>query len=384
MTGRTLPDRDTLLMMLSAYLDGELPASDEALVLDALSQDPELLVAFEAMTAAMTEALRLPELSRAEADDVTAGVLAATHPSEVPETVAGALELASLSIDDCLDDRGTARLQLLLESTQEPALAPAIAGFVASVDAVRATTRAPGTAPSVLASLRHVADHVDAIVSADLADLAARERAFVLASGALDDELAPAEWAELQAAYAVDRGDLVDVAGFAHLGEGLRAASSSPAFLPYAQRAGAAALQALAAVALQSATASSGAPAKAAGTRAVVVTEPLWARVWRAVSSARTPLGFAMAAGALFFVLSGPAPVVAVANAPDRDAGRRALMTALAATPALTDAPVTGDLPLLADNSADVEALDATDTTVVFSTEGSNITVIWVDAEEQG
>ena len=39
MTGRTLPDRDTLLMMLSAYLDGELPASDEPLVLDALSNN---------------------------------------------------------------------------------------------------------------------------------------------------------------------------------------------------------------------------------------------------------------------------------------------------------------------------------------------------------
>jgi hypothetical protein len=55
----------------------------------------------------------------------------------------------------------------------------------------------------------------------------------------------------------------------------------------------------------------------------------------------------------------------------------------------VTDAEVQ---PLLSDNSADVEAIDATGTTMVFQTAESNITVIWlagldddvVDAGEQG
>ena len=49
-----------------------------------------------------------------------------------------------------------------------------------------------------------------------------------------------------------------------------------------------------------------------------------------------------------------------------------------------------GNLPVIADNGADVETLDAAGTTMVFQTAESNITVIWVagldddSAEEQG
>ena len=45
------------------------------------------------------------------------------------------------------------------------------------------------------------------------------------------------------------------------------------------------------------------------------------------------------------------------------------------------------DLPVIADNTADVEAIDATGTTMVFETAASNITVIWVaglDEDERG
>ena len=61
----------------------------------------------------------------------------------------------------------------------------------------------------------------------------------------------------------------------------------------------------------------------------------------------------------------------------------------LSHNPVVTNAEVQ---PLLSDNSADVEAIDATGTTMVFQTAESNITVIWlagldddvVDAGEQG
>src|SRR5438309_10437290 len=98
---RTTPDRertDELLLKLSALLDGELSADDEASVFDAMSQDPALLAAFEAMAAArlpgaLTNALS-DSLTDGEADDLVAAVMAEAAPADVPDSTAGALALA--------------------------------------------------------------------------------------------------------------------------------------------------------------------------------------------------------------------------------------------------------------------------------------------------
>ena len=348
-------DRDALLMMLSAYLDGELTASEEQTVLDALSQNPDLIEAFEAMSAAR---LVGSDLSRSEADELTAGILAATAPAEMADSAEGALALASMAADDALDAAATARLDQLL-----PRVPDAVHGFVASLEATQQTLRAVSSIPLVAESLRSVPDHVDAQV-------AAAERVGALCSAALDDALTPAELAEL--------GDRVDehVAYASFAGEALRVASSSPAFARLGAKAGAAALHAIDAEARQAAVVVPAQPVERVS---------IFASFTAFFSAARAPLAFAGAAAALFFVLKteGNLGDGGIAKS---DAAAQELLNA-ASKVVLAEAPVTGDLPLLADNSADVEAIDTTGTTVVFSTESSNITVIWVaaeDDEEQG
>lgn len=369
------PERDALLMMLSAYLDGELSAADEARVMDALSQDEELLQAFEAMSAARvsSEALGLrPD----EAQALTAAVVAATAPSETPATVDGALQLAQLALDGEGDHEQlqAARLDALL--LEKPAFAPAVAGFVASAEAAHVAVSAVADVPAVRAGLRAVPDHVDAQV-------AARERLGLLASAALDDALLAPEAGELDAllaARASDADTVVALAASLHVGEALTSAAASPAFTRLAARAGAAALQVLdAEEAQRQAAAARPKPAPEAAAPSLL------ASLWAFLKGAGAPLGLAGAAAALFLLVqTGPASdkrddQVASAQA------RKALFDALAKN-VLDDTAPAGDLPLLADNSADVEAIDATSSTVVFSTESSNITVIWVadagDAEQ--
>ena len=89
------------------------------------------------------------------------------------------------------------------------------------------------------------------------------------------------------------------------------------------------------------------------------------------------PLGWAAAAAALFFaVLPAPAPPSGVEGLAAASIDE-ALVQALAQAMLPVEEPPPS-LPLLDDNSADVEALDATHSTVVFSTDSSRITVIWL------
>ncbi len=369
-------EREALLMMLSAYLDGELPADDEPAVLDALSQDPALLQAFEAMSAARLDSPLSPaSLTADEAEDLTASILGATAPAQIPATEAGVLELANLFVDDALDGAGRDHLDTILQ--HKPALAPALAGFVASTEAVQSAARAVAHIGSVVDGLAALPDQV-------AAQVAARERLFVLASADIDAALTPAESAELDGLLARhdEAGELLALASTAHVGEALRAAVDSPAFAQAAAKAGAAAVQAVEALQSQGLAARGG-----GADRAMAPAEPLLSRLWRAFAPARAPLAFAAGAAALFFVVRGPSGVsekggdtVATREATTDELVRELAPEVLAEAP--TAVPNT-DLPVLADNSADVEAIDATDTTVVFSTESSNITVIWVDADDE-
>jgi anti-sigma factor RsiW len=356
---------DALLLKLSALLDGELSADDEAEVFDAMSQDPALLAAFESLASMRAGFAEHADLAGDEARALTAAVLAATTPGAIDDT-SGATALASRAVDDDLDGAAHAHLCALLD--EKPALAAPVAGFVASVDAVKAAARAVSSIESVASALRTVPDHVDAVV-------AARERAFVLASADLDAALTPTEAAELSAALPGLAEEIAPFASFGYAAEALRVASSSASFASAAAKAGAAALHVIDAEQAIARAQSSAPAAPSVEERA-----PLLARLWRAFAPARAPLAFGVAAAAVFFVVSGPAPQQP--PAPDRMAARDAIVNALAPS-VLADAapakPPAGDLPLLADNTADVEALDATSSTMVFSTEQSNITVIWVD-----
>lgn len=361
------PDRDTLLMMLSAYLDGELSASEEAQVQEALERDPELLLAFEAQSRA-----RLPgaALGGDDAAALTASILAATS-GEVPATAAGVQQLASLAMDGALDEAGTRQLDRTL--AEHPTLAPLAEGLVATTEAVQVAAGAVGEAAAAKRLLQPVPERVERAV-------AAADRAGALVSGALDGALSADEAAELTAALPGAAELVAPLSAARHAGEALAAAAGSPVFQKAAQRAGEAALHALAAEAARAAPST-----PAPSTPRAVERLGLLARLRRVLGSLTVPLGFAASAAALFFVLREPGS--ASSDLAAREAAKKALFDALAPTVVADSVDLAAaDLPLLADNSADVEAIDATGTTMVFATEQSNITVIWIadDGDSQG
>lgn len=367
MAARSSPDRDTLLMMLSAYLDGELSAEDEALVQDALAADAELLAAFEELAST-----RLPAaaLGATDAEALTASILAATG-SVVPATRAGVEQLASLAIDGALDEARARQLDLLLQ--ERPALAPAATGLVAAAEAVQVAARGVAEVPTAMMALQGVPSRVEGA-------LQAAERAGVLASGALDGALTEAEEAELQGALAVAADDVRSLSAARFAGEALAAAAHSPAFQKAAKKAGDAALHVLEAEAIRARPSAPAAPHDAGARDAAPM--GLLARLRAALGGMTAPLALAATAATLFFVLREPGS--ASSDLAQREATKKALFDALAPSVIADSVDLAvADLPLLADNSADVEAIDATGTTMVFATEQSNITVIWVaDADD--
>ncbi|MBI1946337.1 MAG: hypothetical protein HYS27_11600 [Deltaproteobacteria bacterium] len=357
------PDRDALLMKISAYLDGELSAEDERLVLDALSRDAELLSAFEAMSAA-----RLPgaTLGADDAETLTASVLAATGHA-APATAGGAAQLASLAMDDALDEAGMRRLELVLH--ERPALAGGVLGLLAAAEAVQVAGRAAAELPASAVALRERSQHVIDAVAAD-------ERLGTLVSGAFDGELTTTENTELTAGLARAADAVASLRAARFAGEALAAASHSAPFLVAASKAGEAALHVVAA---EQARAAAGGPAALHETARPEARPGLLARLRHALGGLSAPLAFAATAATIFFVLREPGS--ASSDLAAREAAKKALFDALAPAviaDSLDLASAAGELPLLADNAADVEAIDATSTTMVFATEQSNITVIWV------
>lgn len=369
MTDHSQPDRDALLMLISAYLDGELSAADELRVQDALGRDGELLAAFEAMSAA-----RLPGavLAAEDAEALTASVLAATG-GAVPATGAGAAQLASLAVDGALDDAGARRLDLLLQ--ERPSLAGGVLSLVASSEAVQVAARAAGELPTSERALQENAARVGEAV-------AAAERLGALASGALDGALSAAEDAELAGALPLASDAVLGLHAARHAGEALASATAAAPFAAAAKKAGEAALHVIAVEARQAAARAPAAPASTSPATRVpgsTARPGLLARLRQALGGLSAPLAFAATAATLFFVLREPGS--ASSDLAAREASKKALFDLLAPqviADSLDLASAAGELPLLADNAADVEAIDATSTTMVFATEQSNITVIWV------
>lgn len=378
-------DVDTLAL-LSAFLDGELGAAEERDLLRRLEQEPALQDALDALASQLASTHRI--MSGIEADgDLLGGVLAGL-PADAVDGPEGAAVLSQLAADGEGDDARLGRLDALCDTD-----ADAVTDTLAFVDATRAVAAAPGE--TVAARLQRLPDLIGARVEAT-------ERGFALSAAAADGALDDADERELLGLVASDADLLdtlqqavaarVDVAGADRgIGEALAAFSASPQVARLAERAGAAALQAIAAEqenARRAARPAAG--VQTTQTTVTTTTTTLWARVRQVFFDGLVPLAAAGAAAAAFFFIGTGEPQVATpAGGSQLAEVQRALMAALEPVILASglQASDVAELPVIEDNTADVEAIDATGTTMVFQTAASNITVIWVaglDDEEPG
>ena len=356
------------LQRLSAFLDGELSSADEAELLRGIAQDVELQDALAELSAlrglwGADGVGANPMSGDDDPSSVVSAVMAAIDPTAMPADHAGVEALASLAADGALDEDGRIYLDGLLE---RPTLSDAALSLLASAEAVHAGARVDGAVTHLLA---HLPDHIDAAV-------AVTERGWALSAAAQDGALSTDEEAELIALCARD-ADLLAVLHDSRslaIAEALRAARDSPVSLAAASRAGEAALQAIEAASMRGTQQQQQRPAQAASG---------FAQFLASLRAVGVPLGFAGAAAVAFIVVqSSPAGNLSgVAKAPSQDAAN--VLLAALQRDLFEEAPApSANVVLLADNRADIEALDAAGTTMVFSTAESNITVIWVDVDE--
>ena len=391
---------DDELALLSAFLDGELSTSDEASLLNKLSQRPDLQDALDDLADVMASAQRAfaDAITEDAAADAFGGLISARVMAELdpgalptaPEFGREAVEtLTSLAQDGASSTAQDRRLEQLLAT---PALADAAASFVAASDVARAAINVASDdhAFAVARGLAQVPEHV-------LARVERTERGWALATGAVDGQLSDAEVNELAGLCGADDDVYAALAfetSYARFpGEALRAATDSAAFLVLAEKAGAAALEAINAVELQTktqatatlqkatSTTSSTSSSTSSSTTATAAAPTLADRVRALFSQGFAPLLAASAALVLFVVVGKSEPQTTANPDASAFAALQQAFVDAAAPIVLADnrAVANGELAVLGDNSADVEAIDATGTTMVFSTAESNITIIWVD-----
>ena len=382
------PDRDTLRLWMSALLDGELGGAEEAQLFAALADDEALAIELEALSEAhdafmlgdderFAEPARLSEL---EAASLAASIFAATTPGAMPANPESAGRLASLALDHELAADGYEHLVALL--ADERALGNA-RGFVAAAEATgelaRSVVHHAVTERALAALPTRVQRDLDVI-----------ERVGLLASALMDDELTAENDDELRllartqpllAGYGFD-----DVKGAAFASEALRDAGFALARNPAAARAGEAALQAIAATALQEQHAAALVVQQVGARAAARERGGFFQGLWAGIRGSSVALASASAAAVALFALAQPPSTDAAKRVDDDEGTRAALVAALLEK---LDMPVAedGDLKILDDNSdTEVEAVEAgTETALVFSTNESHITIIWVpEPEEQG
>ena len=385
--------------LLSAFLDGELNVVDEAALLRRLEQEPALQDALDALAETMAAAqsvLRNDELNLRDEIDILSTVMAGLAAKDVADTVEGTETLAWLVADGAANAEQLHRLDTLLNRYPDEATEA-----LAFVEAARATLSCP--AEVMQAALSRLPDHIGARV-------ARAERGWSLSAGAADGALSAAEIEELVGLASNDDGladsleaavaARVDVAGVDRaVTEALLAFAGSVEVEVLAARAGAAAVQAIAAEAAQQTSRATTTTATTATSTSISV----WAKLRSAFTQGWLPLAAAGAAAVAFMVVDVDGDVAtdriaaaaaaatidqAAKLAEFRDAFMQAVEpVAMANNTILVDSAA---LPVLADNGADVETLDAAGNTMVFQTAESNITIIWVagldddDAEEQG
>lgn len=370
------------MALLSAFLDGELDAVAERDLLRRLEQEPGLSDALDALADTIASAQRALHHDRDDVD-VLAAVLAQL-PADELESAEAAESLAWLVADGEATAAQAARLDTLLNQHPDETTEALV-----DLQATQAVLAAPAQHDAIQAVLARVPDHVGARV-------ARTERAWSLAAGAADGALDAAEIEELaglcggdsELLAAFESAVAARVPGGADhaLAEALLAFAESPEVERLAARAGAAALQVIAAEAAQTSQ------AQAKPTVRPIETPSLWARVRELFGNGLVPALAATAAvvGVVVYrdgptvepvAPNGPVTVATADTATrTRDELTKSIVdalgpVALATNTALPDAE---ELPVLSDNGADVESIDAAGNTVVFQTAESNITVIWV------
>ena len=367
------PD-DLEMALLSAFLDGELSPKDEASLLATLAQRPDLQDALDDLADQIAAAQTAFRNEDESSSLISARVMAELDPAALPADRDAAETLASLAKDGASTAAQARRLDEMVGN--DARLADAVASFIAAADVSRAAVAVDDQA-DVLRSLATLPDHV-------LARVERTERGWALSMGAIDGQLNAAETNELAGLCGAD-DDLFASLYFQmqhglHAGEALRAAADSPAFLQYAEKAGAAALQAIAALQVNEAARPATAATKTTTTvtRVTTVTWAVRARTWLSQSAA--PLFAATAALVAFIVIGKSEPVTTAHPEPGGFASLQQAFVDVVQPLLLADnrAVPNGELAVIVDNAADVEAIDATSTTMVFSTSESNITVIWV------
>ena len=357
MTVAGLPDRETLLIWMSAFLDGELPSEDEAILLQAMEADPELLAIFDNLSAAYEPATNARTgLSEADAHDLTHNILLAVAPAALPDPSpelgktddAHVLQWASVAADNALDERSA---KLLAQACEAPQTAQKIVAFVENQEKVGAfLSQWPERS-----EMKEMLAPMEARVADGIRMAEERQMAWSAAidgESAADDSLSISSESEAQEALAFARSSEA-------IGTALRHAIDDPA----AQRAGAAALQVIAAHAAQAADEKSAQQATEASASAQPASSGLgWRRFFPIA-------GFASAALALTIWASNTSPSATVAQTEEPKV-------------ALVEEPTEAWEPL-SDNTAQVESLDSgSHVAAVFATDASQITVIWVAEPE--
>lgn len=363
MTAAARPDRETLLLWISAFFDGELTESEEALLFDAMAEDPALEEAF----LALERQSQTLEQARGPSPDFAAmadAVMAAVAPEGVDE--AGAPLLLSAVIDGEASAAQEARFVALAqgdERTAEDALA-----FLHASEGVSHAIAALPESPAVEAAVASLPALISARVAND-------ERAAELLSALADDALDPAEHEELLGLVA--HGAAPELS-FLHASEAVAYALRAPSSDPAAARAGAAALHAIEADALRARADSAAPRATAGGSGAPSLLERLKA----GFGGFLAPVAAAACAALVFVALEGAPGAIAPSHGvmPPEDWARAFLP--LLESEQSEDLLAAADAPLevLADNGdTEVQAIDSgTHMAAVFSTEASAITVIWV------
>lgn len=353
MTLAGLPDRDTLVEWMSSFLDGELPAEQEAILLRAMEEDPEILEIFETLSDALGDALHHP-LAAAEARELTQNVLLATAPAalanaEAPggdaEAEQSALMWASMRTDDALDEASAQRL--LADACLTPQTAQNVVAFVQAKEKVG----------DFLAEWpQHAAtEQTFAELSAQVSERVRQtEQRHMAWSATIDGELGTVDFIAFPTEEDAE-GALAFACSSDMIGEALREAIADPA----AQRAGASALQVIAAQTAQAADAGRAQRQNAADVR-VPASRPKrpW---WQLLPVA------GVAAAALGLAIWSPS-----ASSPTPTDEESAPNLAAWAEPTSAWQP-------LPDNTAEVQSLDSgSQMAAVFATDASQITVIWV------
>lgn len=344
------PDRETLLLWVSAFFDGELQEGEEAQLFEAMAEDPSLEAEFLHMERTLGATAELAGMADA--------VMAQVAPEAVSE--AGAPALLSAYLDDEADAAQRHRFTSLVgesESAAREALS-----FLHAAEGVGLTLFGLPESPAARAA-------VAAVPAAVLGHIAREERSQELVSAFADDALDAAELEELHGL--VGAGASLDLS-FVHVGEAVAYAVRAPISDPAAARAGAAALHAIEAEALRSRTTTT--TSSASGGPSFVE------RVRSGLGSLFAPLAAAACAALLFIGLQG-APSTSggvVDNDSPPEDWARAFM--LSQGDDLLASATSEDIEVLGDNSdTEVQAIDSgSHMAAVFSTEASSITVIWV------